>query len=93
MKERIAELGAIGIGDIAEALVGAFLWRWFIVPLGVPAVSVLHMMALIMMLRWLWPEKADPTVWAFDRLADRLAKSVATVAVGAIIHFTMDVGI
>ena len=77
---------------VACALWGGFaaatLWGWFVVPLGVPEVSVLHAMGLALALRALagfsgkpQPAKHEDKMVALRALGRVLA--VATVAPGA----------
>jgi len=77
---------------VACALWGGFaasvLWGWFVVPLGVPEVSVLHAMGLTLALRALagfsgkpQPAKTEDKMVALRALGRVL--SVATVAPGA----------
>ena len=77
---------------VACALWGGFaasvLWGWFVVPLGVPEVSMLHAVGLMLALRALvgfsgkpQPDKPEDKMVALRALGRVLA--VATVAPGA----------
>lgn len=48
-------------GSVIRGLVLADLWRWFVVPLGFPDISVLHAMGLAMIASFL-----IPTQWKID---------------------------
>ena len=89
---------------VACALWGGFaaatLWGWFVVPLGVPEVSVLHAMGLTLALRALagfsgkpQPAKHEDKMVALRKLGDVLAWAAvapgAALAIGWVVRGAM----
>lgn len=83
-------LAVFGVG-LVHAVVFSYLWLWFIVPLGMVPVSILHSWGIIVILGLVNREfKTDDNKGtAEDLLIDGLVYGLGAWGVGYLIHLAM----
>ena len=81
------------IASSLEGLVLSFLWEWFVVPLGLRPVSVLHAIGICVLLDFItyhyYDYKKSEEIGLAGSLSYILIRPVVAMAVGALVHFNM----
>lgn len=81
------------IASVLEGLVLSYLWTWFIVPLGVRPVSILHAIGICVLLDFItyhyYDYKKSEEVGLAASLAYIIIRPIVAMAVGAAVHFGM----
>lgn len=76
-----------------EGVVLAYLWEWFVVPLGLQPVSILHAIGICVILDFItyhyYDYKKSEEVGLASSLSYILIRPVIAMAVGAAVHFSM----
>jgi hypothetical protein len=81
------------IASSLEGLVLSYLWEWFVVPLGLKPVSILHAIGICILLDFVtyhyYDYKKSEEVGLSNSLCYILIRPVVEMAVGAAVHFGM----
>lgn len=81
------------VASCLEGLVLSYLWEWFVVPLGMKPVSILHAVGLCVFLDFItyhyYDYKKSEEVGLAASLSYVLIRPVVAILVGAAIHFGM----
>ncbi len=81
------------IASCLEGLVLSFLWEWFVVPLGMKPVSILHAVGLCVLLDFItyhyYDYRRSEEVGLATSLSYVLIRPAVAIMVGAAIHFGM----
>ena len=81
------------VASCLEGLVLSYLWEWFVVPLGMKSVSILHAVGLCVLLDFITYhyydyKRSEEAGFAFS-LSYVLIRPLVAITVGAVIHFGM----
>lgn len=81
------------IASSLEGLVLSYLWEWFVVPLGLRPVSILHAIGICVLLDFItyhyYDYKKSEEVGLANSLSYILIRPVVAMTVGALVHFWM----
>ena len=81
------------IASSLEGLVLAYLWEWFVVPLGLRPVSILHAIGICVLLDFItyhyYDYKKSEEVGLANSLSYILIRPIIAMAVGAAVHYGM----
>jgi hypothetical protein len=79
--------------SVIEGVVLSYLWEWFVVPLGLKPVSILHAIGLCILLDFVtyhyYDYKKSEEVGLATSLCYILVRPLIAIIVGAAIHFSM----
>lgn len=67
----------------------AFLWKWFVTPLGVPAITILHAMGLTMALSVVFATKDPKIEITFKKISFTIIYNIVALVFGYLIHLGM----
>lgn len=89
-------LAGVGIvlGMLINGIVLSFLWQWFLVPLGLPALGLIHAMGVGLIVRYLTYQtvnckKEDDQQQVWVQLASSLLYPLFILLFGFIVHLFM----
>ncbi len=86
-----AFVGLLVFASFVEGFTFCCLWRWFVVPLGLPEISTVHSVGLSLIISFLtyhhYNFKKDDEVGALDTLGHLLVRPITTLALGWLLHF------
>ncbi len=79
------------VGSGLEGVVLSFLWEWFVVPVGLQPVSVLHAIGICIIIDFITYhyydyKKSEEVGWAVSVLYI-IIRPVVAMSVGALVHF------
>jgi hypothetical protein len=81
------------VASSLEGLVLSYLWEWFVVPLGLRPVSILHAIGICVLLDFItyhyYDYKRSEEVGLAASLSYILIRPIVTMIVGAAVHYGM----
>jgi len=87
--ENIGKLAVGILSLILTAFVLTYLWGWFIVPLGVKALSIPHAVGISAIVTYLVQRPGGKPVSFGDAVMSRLGMSAAGLLIGYVAHLMM----
>ncbi len=83
-------VGMLAFGVIVNGYILSILWVWFLVPLGLPAISVAHSIGVAMVASWLTYQHQSTTQEDKDKALQNLAvvfivRPLATLGIGYLV--------
>ncbi len=83
----------LAVVSIIEGVVLSYLWEWFVVPLGLKPITILHAIGVCVLLDFVtyhyYDYKKSEEVGLATALAYILVRPAIAIIVGAAIHFSM----